>query len=208
MKNFPVVVIDYGAGNLRSVAKALEKVGARPIVTDDPRKVASARALVLPGVGAGDAAMRELSARGLVEPAQDYARSGRPFLGICLGMQLLMDHSDEGDSRCLGLVPGNVRRLPPGAKVPHMGWNQVNLQREHPLFQGIPNGSNFYFVHSYYAQPDDRSVVLGVTDYIIPFCSVIAQGSLAATQFHPERSGALGLRIYENFVRSAAYGVG
>jgi glutamine amidotransferase len=123
-------------------------------------------------------------------------------------MQLLMDHSDEGDSRCLGLVPGNVKRLPSGAKVPHMGWNQVNLQREHPLFEGIPSGSNFYFVHSYYAEPEDGSIALGMTDYIIPFCSVIAHGNLVATQFHPEKSGTLGLRVYENFVRFAADGAG
>ena len=197
------MIIDYGAGNLRSVAKALEKVGAEPIVTDDPQKVSRARALVLPGVGAGDAAMRELGQRGLVEPIMDYARSGRPFLGVCLGMQILLDTSEEGDSRCLGLVPGTVKRLPPGVKVPHMGWNQVDLAREHPVFDGIPNGANFYFVHSYYAEPEDPSVVLGTTEYNVPFCSVIAQENLVATQFHPEKSGTLGVRIYENFVRFA-----
>jgi len=203
MKSYPVVIVDYGAGNLRSVAKAMEKAGAGPIVTDDPRKVSAARALVLPGVGAGDAAMRELGRRGLVEPLIDYARSGKPFLGICLGLQILMDSSAEGDSDCLGIVQGKVKRLPPGAKVPHMGWNQVSLKRQHPVFDGIPNGSNFYFVHSYYAEPEEPSGVLGTTEYIIPFCSVVAQGNLVATQFHPEKSGTLGIRIYENFVRFA-----
>ncbi len=203
MKSYPVVIVDYGAGNLRSVAKAIEKVGAEPIVTDDPRKVSAARALVLPGVGAGDAAIRELGCRGLVEPIIDYARSDRPFLGICLGLQILMDRSEEGDSACLGIVSGKVKRLPPGAKVPHMGWNQVSLKWQHPIFDGIPNGSNFYFVHSYYAEPEDPSGVLGTTEYIIPFCSVVAQENLVATQFHPEKSGTLGVRIYENFVRFA-----
>jgi len=204
VKRFPVVIVDYGAGNLRSVAKALERVGAASTITDDPQEVSRASTLVLPGVGAGDAAMRALGQRGLVEPLIQYARSGKPFLGICLGMHLLMEESEEGDSRCLGLVAGRAKRLPPGAKVPHMGWNQVNLERPHPVFSGIPQGANFYFVHSYYVELDDMAVALGFTDYNISFCSVIARGNLVATQFHPEKSGAVGLRLYENFVRFAA----
>jgi len=199
-------VVDYGAGNLRSVTKALEVVGGSPIITSDAAEVARARALVLPGVGAGNAAMRTLERLGLAEPLVRYARSGRPFFGVCLGMQLLMENSDEGESRCLGLVRGRVKRLPSGVKIPHMGWNQVKLLREHPVFSGIPSGANFYFVHSYYAEPEETSLALATTDYGISFCSVIARGNLIATQFHPEKSGNVGLRVYENFLRFAAEG--
>ena len=202
----PVVVVDYGAGNLRSVTKALEVGGGSPIVTSDAAEVARARALVLPGVGAGNAAMRTLERLGLAEPLVRYAKSGRPFFGVCLGMQLLMNNSDEGESSCLGLVQGRVNRLPSGVKIPHMGWNQVKLLREHPVFSGIPSGANFYFVHSYHAEPEETSLALATTDYGISFCSVIARGNLIATQFHPEKSGNVGLRVYENFLRFAAEG--
>jgi len=201
-----VVVVDYGAGNLRSVAKALEAVGGSPIVTSDPAEVAKAQALVLPGVGAGNTAMRTLERLGLAEPLARYAKSGRPFFGVCLGMQLLMERSEEGESRCLGLVRGTAKRLPPGVKIPHIGWNQVKLLREHPVFSGIPSGANFYFVHGYYAEPEGTSLTLATTDYGISFCSVLAQGNLIATQFHPEKSGNVGLRVYKNFLRFAAEG--
>lgn len=206
MSRLPVVVVDYGAGNLRSVAKALEVAGGAPIVTSDPATVAKARALVLPGVGAGNAAMRALERLGLVDPLVQYANSGRPLFGVCLGMQLLMESSEEGESPCLGLVRGTVKRLPPGVKIPHMGWNQVELLGEHPVFSGIPSGADFYFVHSYYADPEERLLALGTTEYGISFCSVIARGNLIATQFHPEKSGSVGLRIYENFLRFAEKG--
>lgn len=157
--------------------------------------------MILPGVGSGPAAMQALQARGLVEPLREYAASGRPFLGVCLGLQLLLDRTEEGDAQCLGIVPGAVRRLPSGLKVPHMGWNSVELRQPvHPVLAGIPQNSHFYFVHSYYADPDDRSAVAGVTDYGIPFCSVYARDNLVATQFHPEKSGAIGLLVYRNFV--------
>ncbi|MSQ05721.1 MAG: imidazole glycerol phosphate synthase subunit HisH [Dehalococcoidia bacterium] len=195
-----IVVIDYQSGNLRSVAKALESVGVTPLVTGDPKRLDSADSLILPGVGSGPAAMAALRERGLVEPLRQFAASGRPFLGVCLGLQLLLERTEEGDAPCLGILRGQVRRLPSGLKVPHMGWNGVQFRQPHPLFRGIPKDTHFYFVHSYYADPEDREGVAGVTDYGIPFCSVYARDNLVATQFHPEKSGILGLRIYENFV--------
>ena len=195
-----VVVIDYRSGNLRSVAKALEAVGASPVVTEDPLQIHSADALVLPGVGSGPAAMQALKSRGLDEPIKGYVAEGRPFLGVCLGLQLLLERTEEGDAPCLGIVPGNVKKLPAGLKVPHMGWNSVNFNWDHPVFRGIPPSSHFYFVHSYYASPDSPEAVAGTTSYGIPFCSAYARGNLVATQFHPEKSGRMGLIIYRNFL--------
>ena len=195
-----LVVIDYQSGNLRGVAKALESTGVRPLITGDPKELEAADGLVLPGVGSGPAAMAALKQRGLVQPLREYLESGRPFLGVCLGLQLLMERTDEGDAPCLGIIPGEVKRLPATLKVPHMGWNSVHLQGGGPLFQGIPQDSHFYFVHSYYAVPKDAAPVAGTTEYSIPFCSIYARANLIATQFHPEKSGAVGLRIYENFV--------
>lgn len=194
-----LAVIDYDSGNLRSVAKALELVGVAPLVTGDPDELASADAVVFPGVGSGPAAMEALRKRGLVQPLRDYVASGRPFLGVCLGLQLLMDSTEEGGAQCLRIIPGVVRRLPPGIKVPHMGWNSVKLQKPHPVFDGIPQDSFFYFVHSYYAVPSEPSGEIGATQYGVTFCSVYAQGNLIATQFHPEKSGDTGTRIYKNF---------
>ena len=199
-----IVVIDYESGNLRSVARAVEKAGVVPRVTSNPALLDSADAVILPGVGSGPAAMSALNARGLVEPLLGYIASGRPFLGVCLGLQLLLEATDEGDADCIGLVPGRVRRLPDGMKVPHMGWNTVRFQTEHPLWAGIPQDSHFYFVHSYYADPTQRDNVAGVTEYGVPFCSVYARDNVVATQFHPEKSGVNGLRIYANFVNQAA----
>ncbi|MFQ5860187.1 MAG: imidazole glycerol phosphate synthase subunit HisH [Dehalococcoidia bacterium] len=198
-----LVVVDYEAGNLRSVAKALEQVGVRPTVNEDAGTLLQAGAVVLPGVGASDAAMRALRQRGLVEPLREVIARGTPFLGVCMGLELLMESTEEGEEPCLGVVAGRVRRLPEGLKVPHMGWNSVELRQSHPVFAGVPQGSHFYFVHSYYAQPQDPSCVLGTTTYGVPFCSVLARGNLVATQFHPEKSGPLGLKVYENFARFA-----
>jgi len=198
-----LVVIDYESGNLRSVAKALESIGVSPIVTGDASQIASADAVVLPGVGSGPAAMDALRQRNLVEPIRECVASGRPFLGVCLGLQLLLDRTEEGGADCLGSVAGRVRRLPDGLKVPHMGWNGVRFKREHPVFKGIPQDSHFYFVHSYYAAPDDETWVAGTTDYGVSFCSIYAKDNVVATQFHPEKSGRMGLRIYENFVTLA-----
>ena len=195
-----IVVIDYQSGNLRSVAKALEFAGVTPVVTQDAAELAAADGVILPGVGSGPAAMHALEKRGLTDPIRYYLDSGRPFLGVCLGLQLLLERTEEGDAPCLGIIPGPVRRLPPGLKVPHMGWNQVAFQGVHPVFRDIPEGSHFYFVHSYYADPVDMDGVAGVTDYGISFCSIYARDNLTATQFHPEKSGRVGLQIYRNFV--------
>jgi glutamine amidotransferase len=197
-----IAIVDYGAGNLRSVAKAVEKLGYSPEVTGDPQKVLNAKAVILPGVGASDSAMTALEERGLVEPLRAVIRDGVPFFGVCLGLQLLLESSEEGSIPCLSVVPGRVKRFPNSVKTPHMGWNEVNFERDHPVLEGVESGSYFYFVHSYYAAPEDQSLVLGTTDYASPFCSVIARDNLVATQFHPEKSGALGLRLYENFLRS------
>ncbi len=203
-----LVVIDYDSGNLRSVSRALESQGVTPLVTSDAAEFDSADAVVFPGVGSGPAAMDALNQRDLVGPIRGYIASGRPFLGICLGLQLLMDRTEEGDKPCLGVVPGKAKLLPPGLKVPHMGWNSVRFNgREselHPVLAGIPQDSYFYFVHSYYAAPEDPSGVSGTTDYGIPFCSVYAKDNLVATQFHPEKSGPAGLRIYQNFIGMAS----
>ena len=199
-----IVVVDYRSGNLRSVAKALEAVGASALVTGDPASIEAASAVILPGVGSGPAAMDALRARELVEPLRNYVASGRPFLGVCLGLQLLLDRTAEGDAPCLGIVPGQVQKLPTGLKVPHMGWNSVQFQNEHPVFRDVPQGSHFYFVHSYYAAPNDKQDVAGITEYGVPFCSVYAHDNLVATQFHPEKSGTIGLKIYKNFVADAA----
>lgn len=203
-----IAILDYGAGNLRSVAKAIEVAGARPEVTSDPRVLARADGLVVPGQGSAVDAMRNLERLGLVEPLRRYAASGRPFLGVCLGEQIIFDSSDEGDQPCLGLLPGTCRRLPggrPGSeKVPQMGWNSVRFRRHHPLLDGIPNDTYFYFVHSYYVDPLEPEVVVGETDYGVTFASIVARDNVFATQFHPEKSAALGLRIYANFVRHCA----
>ena len=199
-----LVVIDYDSGNLRSVSKAVELAGVEPLVTGDKEHLASADAVVLPGVGSAPAAMEALRERGLVQPLRDYVASGRPFLGVCLGLQLLMDSTEEGDAPCLGIIPGGVQRLPAGLKVPHMGWNSVRFEKAHPVFQGIPQDSYFYFVHSYYAVPSDSAGHTGTSEYGVSFCSVYTQGNLIATQFHPEKSAENGVRIYKNFCALAA----
>src|SRR5919199_2098675 len=200
-----VVVVDYGAGNLRSVEKALQSLGHAPLVTTDPAAVAAAEALVLPGVGAAADTMRSLNALGLADAVRAYVGSGRPFLGVCMGLQALLTGSEEGGWQpCLDLLPGRVRRLPDGQKVPHMGWNTVRQARAHPFFDGIPDGAYFYFVHSYYVAPDSPEVVAGTTDYGVTFPSVVIQDNAIGTQFHPEKSGEMGLRLYDNFVRLCA----
>ncbi len=197
-----IAILDYGAGNLRSVAKAIQAVGGRAHVTSDPREIARANGLVVPGQGSAVDAMRNLERLGLVEPLKRYVESGRPFLGVCLGEQILFDSSDEGGGQpCLGLIGGTCRRLPDGQKVPHMGWSSVWLRYQHPLLEGIPNDSYFYFVHSYYVDPADPSVILGETEYGVKFASIVGCDNVFATQFHPEKSADLGLRIYANFVR-------
>jgi glutamine amidotransferase len=200
-----ITIIDYGAGNLRSVVNAITKLGYRPNVTSNAADVSKADAVILPGVGAAGSTINSLKKLGLAEPIKRYIADGRPFLGICIGLQVLLTHTEEGGGHeCLGTVPGKVKKLPPGLKIPHMGWNQVKQRRAHPLFTGVPDATNFYFVHSYYVAPDDESLVAGETEYGIPFCSVIARDKLVATQFHPEKSGEFGLKMYDNFLKLTA----
>ena len=197
-----VVIVDYGAGNLRSVSRAIAHHGFEPVISCEARAIASAEAVVLPGVGAAADTMRNLQQGGLVEPIRDYIASGRPYLGVCMGQQALLTVSEEGgEHACLDVVHGRVKRLPGGQKVPHMGWNQVRQRVAHPIFEGIDDGAYFYFVHSYYPKPDDDSVVIGETDYGVTFASVLAQDNVIATQFHPEKSGKDGLRFYRNFLK-------
>ena len=204
-----VVIVDYGAGNLRSVARAVAHHGYEPLVTCNVREVDKAEALILPGVGAACDTMRNLQQGGLVQPLREYIASGRPFLGVCMGQQALLSVSEEGGEHpCLDVIPGRVRRLPPGQKVPHMGWNLVQQREPHPVFEGIEEDAFFYFVHSYYPDPEDEGVIIGETEYGVRFASVLARDNLIATQFHPEKSGEAGLRFYGNFLRLAFDGRG
>jgi glutamine amidotransferase len=194
-----ITIVDYGAGNLRSIARAFAAIGVAAQVVDTPEQVERAEAVVLPGVGAAGAAMRFLKERGLDEAVRGALRRGLPFLGICLGMQLLLGSHEEANVAGLSLLPGRVRRFPEGLLVPQMGWNQVRLLRETPLFAGVPEGAHFYFVHSYYAEPEDAEQVVGQTEYGAPYCSVIEAGNLWGVQFHPEKSSANGLQVLRNF---------
>ncbi|GMU40284.1 MAG: imidazole glycerol phosphate synthase subunit HisH [Chloroflexota bacterium] len=198
-----VVIVDYGAGNLRSVARAVAHAGVEPVVTADAAVVERARALIVPGVGAAEDTMANLRAAGLDGPIRDYIASGRPFLGVCMGMQALFEVSEEGgEHQCLGVLGGRIVRFPHGMTVPHMGWNTVDLRAPHPVFEGIPQGSYFYFVHSYHPRPSEDATVLGETEYEgVVFPSVVGRDNVVATQFHPEKSGRWGLRLYENFLR-------
>ena len=196
-----IAIVDYQAGNLRSVQKALERFGASSRIATGAAEIEAAEGLVFPGQGACDSSMRQLRAQGLVGPITDFIASGKPFLGVCLGLQLLLEYSEEGSEACLGVLAGRVKRLPAGVKLPHIGWNQVELRAEHPVLEAVPSGAHFYFVHSYYADPDDTGIVAGTTTYGIEFCSAVAWDNAVAVQFHPEKSGAAGLRLYENFVR-------
>lgn len=202
-----IAIIDYGMGNLRSVQKGFEKIGTEAIVTDDPQVVLQADRIVLPGVGAFRDCMHNLEQGGFVEPILKVISEGRPFLGICVGMQLLFTDSVEfGLYNGLNVIPGHVLRFPDQMivageklKVPQMGWNQLSIKRRPPVLNGVEDGSNVYFVHSYYAKPDDGVVIATTTDYGIEFCSSIWKDNVVATQFHPEKSQAIGLQILKNF---------
>ena len=209
LASLDVVILDYDAGNLRSVVRAVERVGARPEVASVGAALDDADAVILPGVGAAADTMRNLRERGLIEPIREYLATDRPFLGVCMGLQALMTASDEGgDHPCLDVLPGRVVRLPGGEqanlKVPHMGWNRVRRRRESPLFDGIPDGAYFYFVHSYYCDLSEVGDVLATADYGVTVTAAVQRSNLAATQFHPEKSGAYGLRIYRNFLAGVA----
>ncbi len=202
-----IVIVDYEAGNLASVERSLRALSSQVIVTQDPAVVSRAERIVFPGVGAAREAMAHLQRLGLDQALRAAWQAGTPILGICLGAQIILDYSAEGDTPCLGLLPGEVRRLqpPPPArglrlKIPHMGWNQVRLVKDHPVLANLPAGAEFYFVHSYYPAPAVADHVLGVTDYGQEFPSIIGAGNLLATQFHPEKSGRHGLELLRNFL--------
>ena len=197
-----VVIVDYGAGNLRSVARAVAHAG---VEAANAGAIAGASALILPGVGAAADTMKNLREGGLDGPIRDYIASGRPFLGVCMGMQALFEVSEEeGEHPCLGVLGGRIVRFPHGMTVPHMGWNTVHVERDHPVFEGIPQDAYFYFVHSYHPVPSDAEVVIGQTEYVgVTFPAVVGRDNVIATQFHPEKSGASGLRLYANFLRLA-----
>ena len=202
----PFAIVDYGMGNLRSVQKAFERLGHAAEVTRDPDRIATAPGVVLPGVGAFGACMANLTALGLVEPVKQAIAAGHPFLGICLGMQLLFDESEEfGPVAGLGILRGRVVRFrsDPALKVPHMGWNSIRKRRGVSALDGIDDGAYVYFVHSYYPVPADRDVVATTTPYGEEFASSVARDNLFACQFHPEKSQQIGLRLLDNFVRTA-----
>ena len=197
-----IAIIDYQMGNLRSVQKAFERVGQEAAITSDPVEIGNAEKLVLPGVGAFADAIAELKQRELITPIRDSIAANKPFLGICLGLQLLFDVSyEDGEYEGMGVVCGAVRRfeVPREYKVPHMGWNQVSYRNRPPICDGIEEGTHFYFVHSYHVAPTDESVVAGVASYPDPFCAMICRQQLFATQFHPEKSQVAGLRLLKNF---------
>jgi len=202
-----ITIVDYQMGNLRSVQKGFEKVGQAAEISSDPRRIAEADHLVLPGVGAFRDAIAELKRRELVDPIREHIAAGKPFLGVCLGLQLLFDVGYEGgEYEGLGVIPGKVVRfeLPPEYKVPHMGWNQAHFVKRPPIFEGLEEGAYFYFVHSYYVVPEDRDVVAIEADYGGAFCASVWRENLFATQFHPEKSQQNGLRLLENFARLAS----
>jgi glutamine amidotransferase len=198
-----IAIVDYKAGNLTSVKLALNEIGEDSTITSDPALIARADRIIFPGVGAAGTAMAELEASGLRPVLKAYLQSGRPFLGICVGCQIILDWSLEDDrTPCLGFLPGGtgIFRAAPDAKVPHMGWNQVHAVRPHPLLEGIPSGADFYFVHSYYPEPSDRGDVVAETEYGgLRFASILGRGNLAACQFHAEKSGRWGLALLKNF---------
>ncbi|HET8786197.1 MAG TPA: imidazole glycerol phosphate synthase subunit HisH [Candidatus Limnocylindrales bacterium] len=202
-----VGVIDYGAGNLVSIEQALTRLGAQVVIAREGRALKSIEALVVPGVGAAGPAMRRLRRFGLLEPIRSWLAADRPYLGICLGLQLLFEGSDEDGTQTLGALAGRTTLLRDAPTLPHIGWNQVDLRRDHPLFDGIADHADAYFVHSYAGSPRDGAVVLATTTHGQPFVSAVAQGQTYGVQFHPERSGRDGLQLLTNFVSIARDGL-
>jgi len=201
-----IAIIDYKAGNLTSVARALQSIGKDYLITDKIEELEAASHVIFPGVGAAGEAMAYLRRKELDGWLAGWLKVGKPLMGICLGTQIIMEYSEENDTKCIGLVDGSTKRFPDNMlvdgralKIPHMGWNSLELRRKHPVFQNISREAEFYFVHSYYPAPLRDSDVLGVTDYGIEFCSVLAVNNLVAMQFHPEKSGKPGLQILQNF---------
>ncbi len=198
-----IVIVDYGMGNIHSVQKALETLGAKTIVSNKPGEISAADKIVLPGVGAFDDAMLELEKQGLIDPLKDYISQNRPFLGICLGMQILFEASEEAAlKKGLGIFKGSVKKFIPGPKlkVPHMGWNQLKVAQASPLLKGISDGDYVYFCHSYYPDPQEKDTVIATTDYGREFASIVGRGNVFGVQFHPEKSQETGLKILKNFI--------
>jgi len=197
-----IAIIDYKAGNVRSVERALKYLGIACSITNRPRDIRTAERVIFPGVGAAGKAMEAIESSGLGEVIHEVVDRGTPFLGICLGTQIILDKSEEDGARCLGIVHGTVRRFPDtGNKIPHMGWNTIRKKTDHPILAGINAHAQFYFVHSFYPDPLEDSDGIAYTSYGIEFASVIARKNVAATQFHPEKSGRFGLKVLENFSR-------
>ena len=203
-----IAIIDYDAGNLTSVARALTHLGYKNQITSDTQTILAADRVIFPGVGAAKATMQTLQKRGLNHVLTDFYRTGKPMLGICIGIQILFEHSEEEDAECLGLLTGRVKKypmvgvgLPNPYKVPQIGWNEVHQTRAHPIFEDVPNPAHFYFVNSYYPEPKKEDIVIGKTQYGLEFCSAIAQDNLIATQFHLEKSGRVGLKMLNNFLK-------
>jgi glutamine amidotransferase len=201
-----IAIINYNAGNITSVARALQNIGHDFVITDEAKKLEAASHVIFPGVGAAGEAMAYLREKNLDVWLKNYIKTGKPLLGICLGTQIILDYSEENETDCIGLVEGSTKRFPDkltsggqALKIPHMGWNSVTFRRSHPVFQDISPDAEFYFVHSYYPAPSDDSAILGITDYGMEFCSVLAKENLVAMQFHPEKSGRPGLQILRNF---------
>ncbi len=203
-----IAIIDYRAGNLTSVARALHHLGEPCEITGDPRKLRKAERIIFPGVGAAGEAMTNLRSAGLDACIRDLFQEGKPILGICLGTQVIFGYSEENETACLGIMSGQVKRFPAGLredgkllKIPHMGWNRVDFAGSHPVFRDLSSGSEFYFVHSFYPAPADEKLVAGWSDYGIRFCAAVADRNLVAVQFHAEKSGRFGLQILKNFCR-------
>jgi glutamine amidotransferase len=201
-------IIDYRAGNLTSVARALRYLKEPCEISDDPDILKQASHIIFPGVGAAGDAMENLHQKKLDQWIPEWVRQGKPLLGICLGTQVIFEYSEENDTKCLGIIPGSVKRFPKDLqhngmllKVPHMGWNHVVFNKKHPVFQWLPDNSEFYFVHSFYPAPADDRFVVGWTDYGRNFCAAVARKNLVAVQFHPEKSGRPGLQILANFIK-------
>ncbi len=198
-----IAIIDYKAGNLTSVARALYHLGYENRITDDAKTILDAERVIFPGVGAAKATIGNLQARSLDDVLLKFYESGKPMLGICIGIQILFEHSEEEDTDCLGLLPGHVKKYPVEKylKVPQIGWNEVWQVQQHEIFDGVPNPAHFYFVNSYYPVPDEEQTIIGKTTYGIEFCSAIAHNNLIATQFHLEKSGRVGLKMLANFLK-------
>ena len=193
-------IIDYDAGNIESIRNALKKIGCEPVTTNKPKELFKAKAIIFPGQGSFPAAMKKLNKNGIDKTLIELINNKMPFIGICLGLQLMFTKSDEGQCNGLNLFKGTVPEIPDSVKVPHIGWNNVNFNKSHPIFNGIPDNSYFYFIHSYYVKPDNLDNIIAETNYGVEFCSAYAYENYVGLQFHPERSGDYGLQIYQNFI--------